>query len=152
VSGLKVMGSLSGADFATLCASLPRHETLRELSFSSCADARAAALAVALRGNASLTALHLVCCGVGDAGVAALAEMLHHNTTLRTLDLRNCAYLGDAGLVPLGEALRVNGTLEVLLLDSVDDGLSAAAKAALRRGIRSGRVRDGPPAESSHPW
>ena len=52
---------------------------------------------------------------ISDAGAVALAQALHHNSTLEWLDLSNNS-ISDAGAVALAQALHHNSTLEELNL------------------------------------
>ena len=56
------------------------------------------------------TSLNLMNMGIGDAGAVALAQALHHNSTLEWLDLSN-NLISDAGAVALAQALQNKSTL-----------------------------------------
>ena len=113
---------------------------VRLLDCSDCAegvgDAGATALADALRGNGTLTALELGGCGVGAAGGVALAAALRDtsNRTLTRLGLRRNSLLGEEGVVALASAVQGGGCgLESLALQGVGAGDSGAA--ALGRAL-----------------
>ena len=59
--------------------------------------------------------LSLVSMNIGDAGAVALAQALHHNTTLKGLNLSN-NNISDGGAVALAQALHHNSTLKKLSL------------------------------------
>ena len=91
-----------------------------------------------------LASLDLTTCFIGPEGLAEFAAMLHSNTTLEHLSLRdnNIGQLGDRSTgscgTALAEALGSNSTLKVL--DMSYNGLTDAAMAALtdaneRRGV-----------------
>ena len=95
------------------------------------------ALAEALHHNTTLTWLDLsnTCCS-GDAGAEALAQALHHNSTLKVLDLSNNT-ISDAGAVALAQVLHHNSTLEKLMLynNSICDAGAEALAQALRNNF-----------------
>lgn len=121
---------------------------VRLLDCSDCAegvgDAGATALADALRGNGTLTALELGGCGVGAAGGVALAVALRDtsNRTLTRLGLRCNILLGEEGVVALASAVQGGGCgLESLALQGVGagDGGAAALGRALLMAPPGGR-------------
>ena len=65
------------------------------------------------------TSLNLMNMGIGDAGAVALAQALHHNSTLKWLDLSNNV-ITDAGAVALAQALYYESTLLGLYLSGND--------------------------------
>ena len=85
----------------------------------SISDAGAVALAQALHHNSTLEWLNLSNNSIGDAGAVALAQALHHNSTLKELNLSNNS-IGDAGAVALAQALHHNSTLKELDLHGND--------------------------------
>ena len=94
-------------------------------------DDGAVALAEALHHNSTLKELYLSTNSIGDDGAVALAKALHHNSTLKILYL---SYNGisDDGAVALAKALHHNSTLDGLILSDnsiSDDGAEALAKA-----------------------
>ena len=68
------------------------------------------ALAEALHHNSTLTWLNLSDNSISDAGAHALAQALHENCTLRNLDLSK-NNINDAGVEALAQALYHNSTL-----------------------------------------
>ena len=63
--------------------------------------------------------IHLNNKSIGDAGALALAQALHHNSTLEWLYLSNNS-ISDAGAVALAQTLHHNSTLKWLHLDGND--------------------------------
>ena len=121
-------------------ASLIKNSTVRELHFSTNhahpvltkvlhhgrhhltnknSDAGVTALAQALHHNSTLWQLDLSNNSVGDAGVTAVAQALHHNSTLCRLDLSNNS-VSDAGATALAQALHHNSSLASLNLSGND--------------------------------
>ena len=100
--------------------------------FTNISDAGAVALAQALHHNSTLEWLDLSNNSVSDAGAVALAQALHHNSTLEWLDLSNNS-VSDAGAVALAQALHHNSTLVWLYLfnNSVSDAGAVALAQAL---------------------
>ena len=78
-------------------------------------DDGAVALAHALHHNCTLKELDLSNNNISDGGAVALAHALHRNCTLERLDLSNNS-ISDAGAVALAQALHHNSTLERLYL------------------------------------
>ena len=73
-------------------------------------DAGAVAVAQALHHNSTLTQLYFSNSSISDAGAVALADALHHNSTLTELNLSNSS-ISDAGTVALAQTLHHNSTL-----------------------------------------
>ena len=92
-------------------------------------DAGAVALAQALHHNSTLGVLDLSNNSISDAGAVALAQALHHNSTLKELDLSNNS-ISDAGAVALAQALHHNSTLSVLYLSNISIGDAGAVALA----------------------
>ena len=82
-----------------------------ELSNNSISDAGAVALAQALHHNSTLTYLSLCNNSISDAGAVALAEALHHNSTLTLLKLYGSNGIGEEGTHQLVQALTVNTSI-----------------------------------------
>ena len=105
-------------------------ETL-DLNKISISDAGAIALAQALHHNSTLDMLDLSHNNISDVGAIALAQALHHNSTLKGLSLsRN--NISDAGATALAQALHHNSTLEKLYLSNnniSDAGATGLAQA-----------------------
>ena len=75
--------------------------------------------------NSAVNDDDLHCSGISDAGAVALAQALHHNSTLTVLDLSNNS-IGDAGEVALAQALHRNSTLTRLDLSNNSIGDAGA--------------------------
>ena len=90
------------------------------MSNNSISDTGAAALAQALHHNTTLEWLHLSENSISDAGAAALAQAFHHNSTLERLYLPSNS-ISDAGAQTLAQALHHNSTLEELYLYGNED-------------------------------
>ena len=103
-----------------------------DLSNNSISDAGAEALAQALHHNSTLTQLDLSNNSISDAGAEALAQALHHNSTLTWLDLSNNS-ISDAGAVALAQTLHHNSTLTVLVLSN--NSISDAGAVALAQAL-----------------
>ena len=91
----------------------------------------AVALAEALHHNSTLKELFLDNNSISDDGAVALAKALHHNSTLKRLYLSSNS-ISDDGAEALAQALCHNSTLEILDLsnNSISDyGAEALAKA-----------------------
>ena len=99
---------------------------------NSISDAGAVALAQALHHNSTLTKLDLSNNSISDAGAAALAQALHHNSTLTKLDLSNNS-ISDAGAAALAQALHHNSTLTKL--DLSNNSISDAGTVALAQAL-----------------
>ena len=94
----------------------------------------AVALAQTLHHNSTLEWLYLPNNSISDAGAVALAQALHHNSTLKRLDLSESS-ISDAGTVALAQALHHNSTLKGLYLynNSISDTGAVALAQALHR-------------------
>ena len=66
-----------------------------------------------------IESLYLSSKNISDAGAVALAQVLHHNSTLKWVNLSK-NNIGDAGAVALAQALHHNSTLEMLILSGND--------------------------------
>ena len=90
------------------------------IACSNISDAGAEALTQALlHHNSTLRKLELSNNSISDAGAEALAQGLHHNSTLTELVLSNNS-ISDAGAVALAKALHHNSTLTELYLRGND--------------------------------
>ena len=78
-------------------------------------NAGAVALAQALHHNSTLERLYLSNSSISDAGAVALAQALHHNSTLQELFLSDDA-IGEKGTHQLVQALTVNTSISSLKL------------------------------------
>ena len=99
-----------------------------ELSFCELARTEVAALAESLRVNNTLKYLHVCAVGIDGVGAAAIADALRMNNTLVSLGL-GCNSIGDVGAAAFGDVLRVNSTLTHLNLGR--NQISAAGVAVL---------------------
>ena len=107
------------------------HHSTHQSPNKKISDAGATAVAQALHHNSTLQKLDLSNNSVSDAGVTAVAQALHHNSTLRILDLSNNS-VSDAGVTAIAQALQHNSTLGKLDLsnNSIGDaGATALAQA-----------------------
>lgn len=86
-------------------------------------DAEAKYLAVALRGNRTLTGIGLQNNQISDDGAKALADALKVNTTLVGI-LLGGNQISDEGAMALADALRVNTRLSEMVLreNPINDG------------------------------
>ena len=94
-------------------------------------DDGAVALAQALHHNSTIQELDLSNNSISDAGAVALAQALHHNSTMKELYLSNNS-ISDAGAVALAQALHHNSTMKELYLSNnsiSDDGAVALSQA-----------------------
>ena len=107
------------------------HQSRCYLPNTKISDAGATALAQALHHNSTLQQLHLSNNGISDAGATALAQALHHKSALQELHLSNNS-ISNAGATVLAQALEHNSTLGVLDLSNnsiSDTGVTALAQA-----------------------
>ena len=129
-----VNGSSEGNVFAQLLIEYPdivNSLNWDEFVISGASDAGAVAMAQALHHNSTLEWLFLSNNSISDVGAAALAQALHHNSTLSYLYLSNNG-ISDAGAVAMAQALHHNSTLKELDLSNnniSDDGAVAMAQA-----------------------
>ena len=84
------------------------------------------------RMNSQMNDKYILCSGISDAGAEALAQALHHNSTLTGLNLSNNS-IGDAGAVTLAQALHHNSTLTRLYLSN--NSISDAGAVALAQAL-----------------
>ena len=89
------------------------------MSNNNISDVGATALAQALHHNSTLKTLNLSHNNISDAGATDLAQALRHNSTLEKLYLSH-NNISDAGATDLAQALHHNSTLEKLDLDGND--------------------------------
>ena len=117
---VKVNGDNEAKDFAKLLVEYPfMVDNINKQYLHNISDAGAAAIAQALHHNSTLKKLDLSNNRLSDAGAVALAQALHHNSTLKDLCLSNNR-LSDAGAVSLAQALHHNSTLKMLDLSDND--------------------------------
>ena len=130
---LTVNGDSEAKDLAQLLVEYPdMFRDVDTFSSNSISDAGAVALAQALHHNSTLLELNLSNNSISDAGAVALAQALHHNSTLLEL---NVSYnsISDAGAVALAQALHHNSTLTELNLSK--NNISDAGTEALAQVI-----------------
>jgi len=124
---------VSGLDAARAASQLPARVTALRLEDCELDLQCVTALCDALRTNATLTTLHLLGVGVGEAGAAALGNALRTNKTLKELYI-GADNISDGGAAALGEALRTNTTLTELNLGV--NGIGATGAASLAQELR----------------
>ena len=129
-----VNGDDEAKDLAQLLVEYPQVEGMYEhdVMFSQISDAGAVALAQALHHISTLKRLNLSNNSISDAGAVALAQALHHNSTLYWLYLSNNS-ISDAGAVALAQALHHNSTLKRLNLSN--NSISDAGAVALAQAL-----------------
>ena len=130
---LTVNGDSEAKDLAQLLVEYPdMFRDVDTFSSNSISDAGAVALAQALHHNSTLLELNLSNNSISDAGAVALAQALHHNSTLLEL---NVSYnsISDAGAVALAQALHHNSTLTELNLSK--NNISDAGAVALAQAL-----------------
>ena len=81
------------------------------VSNNNISDGGAVALAQALHHNSTLERLELSTNNIGDGGAVALAQLFHHNFTLKELDLSSNDAIGKEGTHQLVQALTVNTSI-----------------------------------------
>ena len=108
------------------------HHGRHHLTNKKISDAGVTALAQALHHYSTLQQLDLSNNSVSDAGAIAVAQALHHNSTLRQLDLSNNS-VSDAGATAVAQALHHNSTL--LQLDLSNNSIGDAGATALAQGL-----------------
>ena len=111
-------------DDARVIAIAVHHNLNQETLYlrNNVSDAGATALAQALHHNSTLERLNLSNNSISDVGATALAQALHHNSTLKMLWLSH-NNISDAGATDLAQALYHNSTLKELNLshNSISD-------------------------------
>ena len=102
------------------------------LNKNSISDAGAVAIAQALHHNSTLKQLYLSFNSISDVGAEAIAQALHHNSTLKQLYL-SFNSISDVGAEAIAQALHHNSTLEQLCLshNSISDTGAVAIAQAL---------------------
>ena len=114
-----VNGDNEANDFAQLLVEYPYMvDNINKQYLHNITDAGAAAIAQALHHNSTLKELDLSN-SISDAGAVALAQALHHNSTLKDLNLSSNR-ISDVGVVALAQALHHNSTLKMLDLSGND--------------------------------
>ena len=108
------------------------HHGRHHLTNEKISDAGVTALAQALHHNSTLLQLDLSNNSVSDAGTTAVAQALHHNSTLLQLDLSNNS-VSDAGVTAVAQALHHNSTL--LQLDLSNNSVSDAGTTAVAQAL-----------------
>ena len=128
----RIEGDDEAQDLAQLHNEYPDLVGNVRLDVTGISNAGAVALAQVLHHNSTLRELDLSNNSISDAGAVALAQALHHNSTLRELDLSNNS-ISDAGAVALAQALHHNSTLWVL--DLSNNSISDAGAVALAQAL-----------------
>ena len=129
----RIKGDDEAQDLAQLYNEYPNMVNWTDLvKVTGISDARAVALAQALHHNSTLKTLDLSNNSISDAGAVALAQALHHNSTLWKLHLSNNS-IGDAGAVALAQTLHHNSTLKTL--DLSNNSISDAGAVALAQTL-----------------
>ena len=98
-----------------------------DLQGNAIGDAGAAALAEVVAKSDVIVSLNLQWNDVGDAGAAALAEAIKHNTRLRLLGIFGNARVARDGLAALTAAAALNRTLKTLTVSFEAAGEDASA-------------------------
>ena len=102
----------------------------QEEYINNISDVGAVALAQALHHNSTLKKVDLSHNNISDGGAVALTQALHHNSTLKKVDLSH-NNIRNTGAVALAQALHHNSTLKELYLSKnniSDDGAVALAQ------------------------
>jgi len=125
------------SEAASLLASLRGHPSLRELSVAGKAGehgAAAGAALAALLGVGALETMVAINVGLGDAGLACIAEALPKATALRRLDIAYNGMSDAFAAEVLLPAVRANGSLRRLVARTGGvDGPATAADLFVRR-------------------
>merc|ERR1711991_1229685 len=96
LQGLRLVGRAFGSNMKTLVEAMVDRGRLRELTLDNTPiDDGAGHLAAVLERNRSLSALILLSCRVGDAGMERLGRALTRNRTLRQLKISGNAFTAD---------------------------------------------------------
>ena len=132
-----VDGDNEAEDYAKLLVEYPYmvdnvNWEIQEEYINNISECGAVALAQALHHNSTLERLDLYNNNISDGGVVALAQALHHNSTLDRLDLYN-NNISDGGAVALAQALHHNSTLKMLFLSN--NNISDAGAVALAQAL-----------------
>ena len=126
--------TVDGDDEVTYCAQLLHHypHMVDRIQWSHISDRGVEVIANALHHNSTLRRLDLSNSRISNAGSTALAQALHHNSTLRRLDLSN-SRISNAGSMALAQALHHNSTLGKL--DLSNSRISNAGSMALAQAL-----------------
>ena len=95
---------------------LTKIKETQTLYFNNISDAGATALAQALHHNSTLKTLILSHNNISDVGATDLAQALHHNSTLEMLHLYDNDGIGEEGTRQLVQALTVNTSINRMWL------------------------------------
>ena len=121
IENLSLDGNINGDDEANDWAQLYReyshvmsdiYDTMM-VKATGISDAGAVALAQVLHHNSTMQELDLSNNSISDAGAVALAQALHHNFTLKGLWLHGNNAIGEEGTCALKEALTVNTSISI---------------------------------------
>ena len=136
--GVFTLEGFGDATVAVLSEALKVNSTLVDLMLTINGISDAVALAEMLKINTSLTKLGLLGAAC-DTGIAALAEALHTNRTLKELVLCD-PDIGATGASALAQALKTNTTLKRLFLKRLGSvgifGIGPAISFALAEGLK----------------
>ena len=119
-------------DWAQLWGKYSHVIDFRKVTVKGISDDGAVALAQALHHNSTLVRLDLSNNSISDAGAVALSQALHDNSTVQWLDLSNNS-ISDAGAGALAHGLHHNYTLESLGLSN--NSISDAGAVALAQAL-----------------
>ena len=133
-SSCTVNGNDEANDLAQLLVEHPQVVGGHEcIMMTQISDAGAVALAQALHHNSTLKVLPWSNYSIRDTGAEALAQALHHNSTLECLDLSDNSISG-AGALALAHAFHHNSTLT--LLNLYNNSIGDAGAVALAEGLQ----------------
>ena len=132
-----VDGDNEAKDYAQLLVEYPYmvdiiNYDIQEGCIHNISDVGAVALAQPLHHYSTLKWLDLSKNNISDDGAVALAQALHHNSTLKRLDLSN-NNISDGGAVALAQALHHNSTLK--WLDLSNNNISGGGAVALAQAL-----------------
>ena len=129
-----VNGNDEANDLAQLLVEHPQVVGGHEcIMMTQISDVGAVALAQALHHNSTLKVLPLSNYSISDAGAEALAQALQHNSTLECLNLSDNS-ISDTGALALAQGLHHNSTLK--LLNLYNNSISDAGAVALAHGLQ----------------
>ena len=120
VTELKIRYNKFGIACDIITTVLQTNTTIRTLDISYCGISHEGVESL-VRALASLQKLYISSNKIGDNGIAHIATALKTNTTMRTLDIRNCG-LSDEGAESLARALAVNRSLQKLDISNNEIG------------------------------
>ena len=115
----KVLSHLKGDKIDMLFTEWNKFLCLRKVSVNDCgiSNEGAKSLANVLHHNSTIHTLNMWGNEIGDEGAIALADALHHNCTLKLLNLSSNS-IGNKGVSALADALHHTSTLQSLYLSN----------------------------------